>query len=38
VALGYPVAPVFASSRLDYHALVVQPSYGWDWASIQLKK
>jgi peptide/nickel transport system substrate-binding protein len=38
VALGYPVAPLFASSRLDYHALVVQPSYGWDWASIQLKK
>jgi hypothetical protein len=38
VVLGYPVAPVFASSRLDYRALVVQPSYGWDWASIRLKK
>ena len=38
LVLGYPVAPVFASNRLDYHALVVQPSYGWDWTSIQLKK
>jgi len=36
VVLGYPVAPVFASNRLDYHALVVQPSYGWDWDSIRL--
>jgi peptide/nickel transport system substrate-binding protein len=38
VVLGYPVAPVFTSNRLDYHALVVQPSYGWDWTSIQLNK
>jgi peptide/nickel transport system substrate-binding protein len=38
LVLGYPVAPVFASARLDYRALVVQPSYGWDWTSIQLKK
>jgi peptide/nickel transport system substrate-binding protein len=38
LVLGYPVAPMFASNRLDYHALVVQPSYGWDWTSIQLKK
>ena len=38
LVLGYPVSPVFASNRIDYHALVVQPSYGWDWTSIQLKK
>ncbi len=38
LVLGYPVDPVFASQRLDYRALVVQPSYGWDWTSIQLNK
>ena len=38
VVIGYPVAPVFASSRIDYHALVVEPSYGWDWTSIRVNK
>lgn len=35
VVYGYPVDPKFASTKIDYKKLVVQPSYGWDWTSIQ---
>ena len=30
--------PKFASTRINYKALVVQPTYGWDWTSIKLAK
>jgi len=34
---GYQLWPKFASDKIDYGALVIQPSYGWDWTSIRLK-
>ena len=33
---GYQTWPKFTSTRIDYKALLVQPSYGWDWTSIKL--
>jgi peptide/nickel transport system substrate-binding protein len=35
VVFGYPVDPTFVSTKIDFKALKVQPSYGWDWTSIQ---
>jgi peptide/nickel transport system substrate-binding protein len=35
---GYQTWPKFASTRINYKALVIQPTYGWDWTSIQLAK
>ena len=34
---GYPVNPKFASNRVNYKALIVHPTVGWDWTSIKLK-
>lgn len=34
---GYQLWPKLASDKIDYGALVIQPSYGWDWTSIRLK-
>jgi peptide/nickel transport system substrate-binding protein len=36
VVFGYETWPKFASNKVDYGALVIQPSYGWDWTSIKL--
>jgi peptide/nickel transport system substrate-binding protein len=33
---GYPVDPTFVSTRIDFKAARVQPTYGWDWTSFQL--
>jgi peptide/nickel transport system substrate-binding protein len=35
---GYQTWPRFASTRINYKALVVSTLYGWDWTSIQLNK
>ncbi len=35
---GYQTWPKFASTRINYKALVVSTLYGWDWTSIQLNK
>ena len=37
LVFGYQTWPKFASSRINYADLVIQPSYGWDWTSIKLK-
>ena len=37
IVFGYQTWPEFTSTRIDYAALIVQPSYGWDWTSIKLK-
>jgi peptide/nickel transport system substrate-binding protein len=37
LVFGYQLWPKFASSKVNYKALVIQPSYGWDWTSIRLK-
>jgi len=37
LVFGYQTWPKFTSTRIDYSALLVQPSYGWDWTSIKLK-
>jgi peptide/nickel transport system substrate-binding protein len=34
---GYQKFPEFASSRINYPALVFQPIYGWDYTSFGLK-
>ena len=34
---GYQKFPFFASDRMDYPALKVNPLYGWDFTSFQLK-
>jgi peptide/nickel transport system substrate-binding protein len=34
---GYQQFPEFASSRINYGALVFQPIYGWDLTSFQVK-
>jgi peptide/nickel transport system substrate-binding protein len=34
---GYQKFPEFASSRMNYGALVFQPIYGWDLSSFELK-
>ena len=34
---GYEKFPFFASSRMDYSALKMNPIYGWDFTSFQLK-
>ena len=36
IVFGYQTWPEFTSTRIDYAALIVQPSYGWDWTSIKL--
>jgi peptide/nickel transport system substrate-binding protein len=35
---GYQTDPMFASTRVNFKALVYEPSYGWDWTSIHLAK
>ena len=37
VVFGYQTWPKFTSNRVNYGALLIQPSYGWDWTSITLK-
>lgn len=37
VPFGYPKAPVFGSDRLNVGALVLDPPYGWDPTSFELK-
>jgi peptide/nickel transport system substrate-binding protein len=37
VPYGYPVFPEFVSDRLDVGALVLNPVYGWDFTSFELK-
>jgi len=37
IVFGYQTWPEFTSTRIDDAALIVQPSYGWDWTSIKLK-
>lgn len=37
LVFGYQTWPKFTSTRIDYGALIIQPSYGWDWTSIKLK-
>ena len=32
---GYPTDPEFASTRVNFKKLIVQPTYGWDWTSFQ---
>jgi peptide/nickel transport system substrate-binding protein len=34
---GYQTFPKFASDRLNYPASIMQPIYGWDWTSFQMK-
>jgi hypothetical protein len=34
---GYQKFPFFASDRMNYPALKVNPLYGWDFTSFQLK-
>jgi len=34
---GYQTFPFFASSRVNYKAIVISPEYGWDWTSFSLK-
>jgi peptide/nickel transport system substrate-binding protein len=34
---GYQTFPEFASSRMTYGSLIIQPEYGWDWTSFSLK-
>jgi len=34
---GYQKFPFFASDRINYSKLVIQPIYGWDLSSFQLK-
>ncbi len=34
---GYQTFPKFASDRIDYGASQLNPIYGWDWTSFQLK-
>jgi hypothetical protein len=36
IVFGYQTWPEFTSTRIDFKALIVQPSYGWDWTSIKL--
>ena len=36
VVYGYPVDPTFVSTRIDFKAAKVQPTYGWDWTSFKL--
>jgi peptide/nickel transport system substrate-binding protein len=36
VVYGYPVDPTFVSTRINFKAARVQPTYGWDWTSFQL--
>jgi peptide/nickel transport system substrate-binding protein len=38
LVFGYQSDPLFASTRINYKALVDQATYGWDWTSIQLSK
>ena len=35
---GYQTWPKFASTRINYKALVIQTLYGWDWTSFQLSQ
>lgn len=37
VPFGYPTFPEFVSDRIDYGALVLNPVYGWDFTSFELK-
>ena len=34
---GYQTFPKFASDRINYTAALMNPIYGWDWTSFQLK-
>jgi peptide/nickel transport system substrate-binding protein len=34
---GYQTFPKFTSDRLNYPAAIMQPIYGWDWTSFQMK-
>ena len=34
---GYQTFPKFASDRIDYPAALMNPIYGWDWTSLQMK-
>jgi peptide/nickel transport system substrate-binding protein len=34
---GYQTFPKFTSARINYSAALMQPIYGWDWTSFQLK-
>ena len=34
---GYQTFPEFASDRINYTAALMNPIYGWDWTSFQLK-
>jgi peptide/nickel transport system substrate-binding protein len=34
---GYQTFPKFTSARINYSAALMQPIYGWDWTSLQLK-
>jgi peptide/nickel transport system substrate-binding protein len=36
IVFGYQTWPEFTSTRINFKALIVQPSYGWDWTSIKL--
>ena len=35
LVFGYQTDPEFASTKLNFKALVYEPSYGWDWTSIK---
>jgi peptide/nickel transport system substrate-binding protein len=37
VPFGYPTFPEFVSDRINVGALVLNPVYGWDFTSFQLK-
>ena len=37
VPFGYPTFPEFVSDRLNVKALVLNPVYGWDFTSFELK-
>jgi len=34
---GYQTFPKFASDRINYTAALMNPIYGWDWTSLELK-
>jgi peptide/nickel transport system substrate-binding protein len=35
LVFGYQTDPEFASTKVNFKALVYEPSYGWDWTSIK---
>jgi hypothetical protein len=34
---GYQTFPKFASDRINYPQALMNPIYGWDWTSLELK-